>query len=133
MAAHVLRAAPNGHVLKGRSHSHAAIVPGREHHAALGVQVRSFDAGTGGPQARQPSLAQKCLSSEYMCPLHAMLAAASIANSGPSMQVGPRYELEKFLGAGSFSRVCLAHDTVLGIKVPQSPQFVLHSHTPFSL
>ena len=33
------------------------------------------------------------------------------------MQVGPKYKLEKYLGSGSFSSVCLALDTETGLKV----------------
>ena len=33
------------------------------------------------------------------------------------MQVGPRYEVLEFLGAGSFSRVCAAKDTITGAVV----------------
>ena len=33
------------------------------------------------------------------------------------VQVGPKYKLEKYLGSGSFSSVCLALDTETGLKV----------------
>jgi serine/threonine protein kinase len=37
------------------------------------------------------------------------------------VQVGPRYELIRYLGAGSFSRVCAARDQLTGTVVRQPP------------
>lgn len=49
--------------------------------------------------------------------LCSLLACPDIQESLPCPQVGTRYRLEKVLGYGSFSCVCLATDTQTGEKV----------------
>ena len=48
-------------------------------------------------------------------------------------QVGERYELQKLLGHGSFSSVCLAIDTFTGDKVPPPVRPCLHADVTLAL